>query len=219
MADHRMLVKDTDKGEELRQQIADLKLLLRAYREGEIKEKQSIIYGFSDDVSIYRNDDYYSFYMYVDDENYLDFYSGLISIQINDVNWDTYSPGAFVYIYASDLNIGENNIILSYHDENGYYPDNTTSFTITKIDSYKTTISAVCPDAILNTDETISVSFDVNVENLDVSPTEGTVTLKVYNYDQYIPIKTVDVTAGLITITYDSLISAIGPYTLTLLII
>ena len=39
MADHRMLVKDTDKGEELRQQIADLKLLLRAYREGEIKEK------------------------------------------------------------------------------------------------------------------------------------------------------------------------------------
>lgn len=39
MADHRMLVKDTDKGEELRQQIDDLKLLLRAYREGEIKEK------------------------------------------------------------------------------------------------------------------------------------------------------------------------------------
>ena len=39
MAEHRMLVKDTDKGEELRQQIEDLKLLLLAYREGEIKEK------------------------------------------------------------------------------------------------------------------------------------------------------------------------------------
>lgn len=39
LADHRMLVKDTDKGNELRQQIADLKLLLEAYREGEIKEK------------------------------------------------------------------------------------------------------------------------------------------------------------------------------------
>lgn len=39
LADHRMLVKDTDKGIELRQQIDDLKLLLEAYREGEIKEK------------------------------------------------------------------------------------------------------------------------------------------------------------------------------------
>ena len=39
LADHRMLVKDTDMGEELRQQIDDLKLLLLAYREGEIKER------------------------------------------------------------------------------------------------------------------------------------------------------------------------------------
>ena len=41
MADHRILVKDTDKGEELRRQIDDLKLLLRAYRDGEIKETTS----------------------------------------------------------------------------------------------------------------------------------------------------------------------------------
>ena len=39
MADHRMLVKDTDKGEDLREQIADLKKLLRAFRNGDIKEK------------------------------------------------------------------------------------------------------------------------------------------------------------------------------------
>lgn len=40
MANHRMLVADTDKGKELRQQVADLKRLLYAYRHGVIKEKE-----------------------------------------------------------------------------------------------------------------------------------------------------------------------------------
>lgn len=39
MSAHRMLVADTDKGEELRAQIADLKQLLYAYRHGIIKER------------------------------------------------------------------------------------------------------------------------------------------------------------------------------------
>ena len=41
MSTHRMLVADTDKGTELRSQIADLKDLLYAYRHGIIKEKRS----------------------------------------------------------------------------------------------------------------------------------------------------------------------------------
>ena len=41
MSTHRMLVADTDKGRELRDQIADLKDLLYAYRHGIIKEKRS----------------------------------------------------------------------------------------------------------------------------------------------------------------------------------
>ena len=41
MSTHRMLVADTDKGEELRRQIAELKDLLYAYRHGMIKEKRS----------------------------------------------------------------------------------------------------------------------------------------------------------------------------------
>jgi fructose-1,6-bisphosphatase-3 len=36
----RMLVSDTDKGEELKRQVADLKELLYAYRHGFIKEKR-----------------------------------------------------------------------------------------------------------------------------------------------------------------------------------
>lgn len=40
MSTHRMLVADTDKGEELRAQVADLKELLYAYRLGIIKEKR-----------------------------------------------------------------------------------------------------------------------------------------------------------------------------------
>ncbi|MCR4582103.1 MAG: fructose-1,6-bisphosphatase [Prevotella sp.] len=39
MSAHRMLVADTDKGEELRAQVADLKQLLYAYRHGILKEK------------------------------------------------------------------------------------------------------------------------------------------------------------------------------------
>ncbi len=39
MSNHRMRVADTDKGEELRQQIAELKKLLYAYRHGLLKEK------------------------------------------------------------------------------------------------------------------------------------------------------------------------------------
>ncbi len=39
MTNHRMMVKDTDKGEELRHQIADLQELLRAFRSGAIKER------------------------------------------------------------------------------------------------------------------------------------------------------------------------------------
>ena len=41
MSTHRMLVADTDKGAELRQQISELKDLLYAYRHGIIKEKRS----------------------------------------------------------------------------------------------------------------------------------------------------------------------------------
>lgn len=41
MSAHRMLVADTDKGEELRTQVADLKKLLYAYRHGILKEKRS----------------------------------------------------------------------------------------------------------------------------------------------------------------------------------
>jgi fructose-1,6-bisphosphatase-3 len=41
MSAHRMLVADTDKGDELRSQIADLKQLLHAYRHGIIKEKRN----------------------------------------------------------------------------------------------------------------------------------------------------------------------------------
>ena len=41
MSAHRMLVADTDKGTELREQINDLKQLLHAYRHGIIKEKRS----------------------------------------------------------------------------------------------------------------------------------------------------------------------------------
>ena len=41
MSAHRMLVADTDKGNELREQINDLKELLHAYRHGIIKEKRN----------------------------------------------------------------------------------------------------------------------------------------------------------------------------------
>ncbi len=41
MSTHRMLVADTDKGQELRQQITELKDLLWAYRHGIIKEKRN----------------------------------------------------------------------------------------------------------------------------------------------------------------------------------
>jgi len=40
MSAHRMLVADTDKGQELREQVSDLRQLLRAYRHGIIKEKR-----------------------------------------------------------------------------------------------------------------------------------------------------------------------------------
>ncbi len=41
MSAHRMLVADTDKGRELREQVSDLKQLLHAYRHGIITEKRS----------------------------------------------------------------------------------------------------------------------------------------------------------------------------------
>ena len=41
MSAHRMLVADTDKGAELREQVSDLRKLLRAYRHGIIKEKRN----------------------------------------------------------------------------------------------------------------------------------------------------------------------------------
>ncbi len=40
MSDHRMLVADTDKGREIKQQIQDLSHLLYAYRHGYIKERE-----------------------------------------------------------------------------------------------------------------------------------------------------------------------------------
>lgn len=40
MSSHRMMVKDTDRGQELKQQIADLQCLLEAYRTGAIKERE-----------------------------------------------------------------------------------------------------------------------------------------------------------------------------------
>jgi fructose-1,6-bisphosphatase-3 len=40
MSAHRMLVADTDKGNELKSQVADLKELLYAYRHGILKERR-----------------------------------------------------------------------------------------------------------------------------------------------------------------------------------
>ena len=40
MSSRRMLVSDTDMGDELKKQVTDLKKLLYAYRHGYIKEKQ-----------------------------------------------------------------------------------------------------------------------------------------------------------------------------------
>ena len=40
MSTHRMRVADTDIGRELKAQVEDLQLLLRAYRNGDIKEKR-----------------------------------------------------------------------------------------------------------------------------------------------------------------------------------
>ena len=40
MSAHRMLVADTDKGDELREQVADLKMLLYAFRHGILKESR-----------------------------------------------------------------------------------------------------------------------------------------------------------------------------------
>ena len=40
LSTHRMLVADTDKGDELRSQIKDLRQLLYAYRHGILKEKK-----------------------------------------------------------------------------------------------------------------------------------------------------------------------------------
>jgi fructose-1,6-bisphosphatase-3 len=40
MSEHRMMVKDTDKGRELMHQIADLEKLLTAYHNGLIKETE-----------------------------------------------------------------------------------------------------------------------------------------------------------------------------------
>ena len=40
LTNHRMMVKDTDKGQELQSQINDLKELLKAYRNGDIKERE-----------------------------------------------------------------------------------------------------------------------------------------------------------------------------------
>jgi fructose-1,6-bisphosphatase-3 len=41
MSAQRMLVADTDKGRELREQVSDLRQLLRAYRHGILKEKRN----------------------------------------------------------------------------------------------------------------------------------------------------------------------------------
>jgi fructose-1,6-bisphosphatase-3 len=41
MSAHRMLVADTDKGRELKAQVADLKELLYAYRHGILTEKRN----------------------------------------------------------------------------------------------------------------------------------------------------------------------------------
>ena len=40
MSAHRMLVADTDKGEDLKHQVEDLKKLLYAYRHGILKERR-----------------------------------------------------------------------------------------------------------------------------------------------------------------------------------
>ena len=40
LSSHRQMVKDTDKGAELKSQIQDLEKLLYAYRNGLIKEKE-----------------------------------------------------------------------------------------------------------------------------------------------------------------------------------
>ncbi|MBO7718676.1 MAG: hypothetical protein J6S29_00835, partial [Methanosphaera sp.] len=174
------------------------------------KPKETRLPPFDDKI-VYKNQYSWSIWVHVSDENYETIYYGTISVLLDDVIVDTDSLDGNYDVYCSidlaDVSFGEHTVTITYTDENGEHPDNTTSFTLTKKDMLKTDMSiSIDSDMIMITDENVEVKFDVYDTDTYESVQTGIVTFFL-DMGEFILLNSVDVTDGKIIVDMDSILS------------
>ena len=162
-------------------------------------EPVSRIYGFDDNKTFYKSDNYYEFHLYVCDENDNDFYTGLISLQVDDGNSIEYEPYDWVSISLEDLSYGEHTVYLSYSDEDNVHPSNQTSFKFTRseiewVNLHSTYYSSSYDKIVYTSEESENMNVYLTTNNYDDDLVHnGILTLSIYNdtLQDYSVIKTI----------------------------
>ena len=164
-----------------------------------------------EDRELYKNQNEWYTRVTVSDEYDNTIYYGTVSVLLDGVVVDTDSIDGSYDVYCSidlsNVSVGEHNVTITYTDDvNGEHPDNSTSFTLTKLDMLQTDINAYINNTrVLVSDENVEVDFNVYADGESVNV--GNVTFFLDFAGNYIPIKTVNVTDGKIVVDLDSILS------------
>jgi len=154
-------------------------------------EKISRFYGLNN-ITVYKNTETITFVVHMDDEDYIDFYEGTITIQYDNGVEQTVAPGELVDVNVQDFSIGEHIVYLSYYDETGQHPSNQTSFIINITELYDSSINGYFYNGIVLTNETNIMK--INIEDNTYERIKcGNITFSIYDEDisDYKIIKTI----------------------------
>jgi len=146
-------------------------------------EKISRFYGLNN-ITVYKNTETITFVVHMDDEDYIDFYEGTITIQYDNGVEQTVAPGELVDVNVQDFSIGEHIVYLSYYDETGQHPSNQTSFIINITELYDSSINGYFYNGIVLTNETNIMK--INIEDNTYERIKcGNITFSIYDEDIY----------------------------------
>lgn len=163
------------------------------------------------DLIAYKNQESVSIDVNVYQYEYEMIYDGFVTITMDNQTidrvylQDTYNE---YYLGLNEISTGIHNITLTYNDDYGEYTDVETSFTLTILDTYATTMNAyMSSNIIYNTDENVEINYEIKDRYTEEPVNTGNITFYLYHDENYIPIKSVEVNDGILSVDLESILS------------
>lgn len=160
---------------------------------------------------VYKNQESVSIDVNVYQDEYDMIYNGFVTIIMDNQTidsislQDTYNE---YYLGSNEISTGTHNITLTYNDDYGEYTDVETSFNLTKLDTYATTMNAYMSSNIIhNTDENVEINYEIKDRYTKEPVNTGNITFYLYHDENYIQIKSVEVNDGILSVDLESILS------------